>query len=623
MEVLHNPHKPHLFLSLEKNLVYLWNIENSAEPLSLKRLSKKANLTVDWNHTGNTFVIGGTNNSIKLIDTRLFDNSDKNPIVCKITNGYNDEIKDIKFNKFVPHWIATSSSDSTIKIWDLRYPKYSMVTLADHCNGVNKISWCPSHVDIICSGSVDQSVKFWSIAQSPHHVLTTYSSTFELPVSFVGFSPVNPLKCTAITSNGSLRTLHLTHSFLEDLIQSKFDSPNIVDNNSNNNNNNIKEKEIEKLIYFRNFAKGFEQAKYLAETISKTSVQKAINILELCYERTPPDSEIEVVPTIMLNNNNTSLNPKQLFENELQSYIYYIPPNYPEHLAIQPDSYTMSSIALLKMNLELQLFVEKREINEIIDREKEIFDMLQKDIDSISITTLERLLKVFKSFNFNRAIQFTEELVEIFSNGHINMISPLVKNIISPTIYDTIDNKDNSNLSKILNQPEQMTEQLVFMRRFFKLLWSLNANDLHKVIPFFEEQRPKIVLSATINRIYFNALLQFNFYDKFYNQISEFMKLVEGYIFYNVLNDLKQEAFELLQNFIDPSTSPNGSGALDIFNQITDKLLCAINILQNCQSLPANVLSYLTANFSQLNIDLENTLFELRKIQNGKQITQK
>jgi hypothetical protein len=61
---------------------------------------------------------------------------------------------------------------------------------------------------------------------------------------------------------------------------------------------------------------------------------------------------------------------------ELEQYTYYIPPNFPEHLSIPADGATMEKIVLLKLTLELEKFAQERSIDELLDREKYVWNFL-------------------------------------------------------------------------------------------------------------------------------------------------------------------------------------------------------------------------------------------------------
>jgi hypothetical protein len=78
-------------------------------------------------------------------------------------------------------------------------------------------------------------------------------------------------------------------------------------------------------------------------------------------QRTPPEHQSGLM---------TIEEYKNLYNTELYLYSYYIPPSFSEHLAQPASASAMTRIELLKMNLELQLFVQRRSIDEILDREK-------------------------------------------------------------------------------------------------------------------------------------------------------------------------------------------------------------------------------------------------------------
>jgi WD40 repeat protein len=94
---------------------------------------------------GNKFMIGGASKSLKLLDLRMFDSNEQKPIVWKHDNAHAATIRDIKWNPFVPHWVASCGDDCDIHIWDLRFGKQPVLTLQDHSNAINKVSLHPIH----------------------------------------------------------------------------------------------------------------------------------------------------------------------------------------------------------------------------------------------------------------------------------------------------------------------------------------------------------------------------------------------------------------------------------------------------------------------------------------------
>ena len=99
--------------------------------------------------------------------------------------GHNTAVKCLSSIENEPQLIASGSTDTTIKIWDLRQ-KTSALTMKCHTSDVNSIEVAPD-ATIILSGGSDCSVKLWDIrrggkvlAELDHH---------SAPVNHVCFNP--------------------------------------------------------------------------------------------------------------------------------------------------------------------------------------------------------------------------------------------------------------------------------------------------------------------------------------------------------------------------------------------------------------------------------------------------
>jgi WD40 repeat protein len=88
-----NPVQPNMFMTLQNQLVTIWDIQNVNDPLTVKRVSKSFPLAADWSHTGNKFAVGGMGKSIKLFDTRMFSTVEQNPVVWEQSDAHKDEVR--------------------------------------------------------------------------------------------------------------------------------------------------------------------------------------------------------------------------------------------------------------------------------------------------------------------------------------------------------------------------------------------------------------------------------------------------------------------------------------------------------------------------------------------------
>src|SRR5689334_21889473 len=104
---------------------------------------------------------------------------------------------------------------------------------------------------------------------------------------------------------------------------------------------------------------------------------------------------------------------------------------------------------------------------------------------------------------------------------------PIARILLYPTIYEPRGEGTTSPavlVNSLLNQ-ELVMEQLSFLRKFTKLLWSSDPKDEDQLIPLVEQQKPKLILSATANRIYLNTVLFKHRYDLFYIRAAELSKV--------------------------------------------------------------------------------------------------
>ncbi|KAL8149653.1 transcriptional corepressor LEUNIG_HOMOLOG-like isoform X1 [Apium graveolens] len=79
-----------------------------------------------------------------------------------VLEEHSDEITDARFSLRRP-WLATSSFDQTIKVWDVENPNYSLQTFCGHSAPVTSLDFHPNNGDLICSCDSLDEIRYWSV----------------------------------------------------------------------------------------------------------------------------------------------------------------------------------------------------------------------------------------------------------------------------------------------------------------------------------------------------------------------------------------------------------------------------------------------------------------------------
>lgn len=90
------------------------------------------------------------------------------PPIIPLIKGHTGAIQDQDFNPFNDNVIATSSDDTTLKIWEIpedfsKDVTESLVTLQGHGRKVNFVQWHPTTDQVLASASNDSTVKVWDV----------------------------------------------------------------------------------------------------------------------------------------------------------------------------------------------------------------------------------------------------------------------------------------------------------------------------------------------------------------------------------------------------------------------------------------------------------------------------
>jgi hypothetical protein len=242
-------------------------------------------------------------------------------------------------------------------------------------------------------------------------------------------------------------------------------------------------KRVERAIFTRNFANGFQQAYQLAQKfLTENRISQANKLLNICYQRqavTDPAFSAKIesaapsaksAATASQSASSSSTNTistasssgvlttgdanksapvemvatitKDQFEKDLLFYSYYIPPNYPDHLWPAVDQKLMFSIEALKMSIDLEQFIRDEDASELVKILPDVADFMKRDPTSVDIAILFRLFSVLLPADFLASLELGHQLARVFTRN-ATVFYGVANMLMFPTVYDTNLNRES------------------------------------------------------------------------------------------------------------------------------------------------------------------------------------
>ncbi|KAM9967384.1 hypothetical protein ACTFIW_001468 [Dictyostelium discoideum] len=724
----------HQFSSLENNYYHIWDFSDAVRPTITFKVSDQPVYCSQWSpHSRNYSLIGGSENSIKITDTRLlssYSTTRKSPTVWfnnsgaigggggsgggggNIGGGSNGKnsssyqssvsIKDVAWHPFVPYWFASATDSGEISIWDLRSTLEPVISFLAHSSSISKIDWCPAHSELLVSSGIDGEYKFWSLLNEPHYNLFQKDETS--PFVSCGFFENDGYNSYGVNQSGEVYYANVQSKFMNPIIHSKFDKKE------------RSERITERLIYNRDFINGFEKAITQANKHSRagsaTSLEKAKILLSLCFQQNLDDTLADVLKSTM-----PKANCKKETLAEIEQYAYFIPPTFYEKFQTKLSTNLMTKIKELKVNLDIQYHIKnfKGVGDEIQDIERDVLSTLKGDLNSIRMETIVDLVEVLLAHDTNRCFQFAIQVIELFKLK-LSQIMPIIRLLLHPSIFEkkyslgdstnillSSSNNNNNNqtplnvsgnnsvlqvpsspllknnrsssvggnsssttttaagtttsvslspsmgrsnttttkdkdkeltssiggqiiygngdleemkLNEYLTNSDQIIHQLHFMKGFLRLLNSpnpigdgTNATD-EDIIDFSAKNKPPLILSMPIIRIYMTILLDMFIFDQFFIVLLNCLNVVtEEYEFHQYLQDQYDLATPEFIEYIKNSQQRDRLKPYDT-ERYSTPMLTIISILYNVlpQSIPLELYEQLLQSLPLLIQEVDNSL---------------
>eukprot|EP01133_Synstelium_polycarpum_P001392 gene1392-1606_t len=534
------------FGCIENTSFHIWEFSNAVQPVVSFRAAEMPLRSLEWSpHSRHYALLGGTESNVCVLDHRLMSayGAKRNPVVWNGDKGSTlTSIESVSWHPFVPYWFASASDAGVVSLWDLRSTPTPVVSFSAHNGPVSNVKWCPSHSEILTTSGHDGAYKMWNMALEPHYVL--FERQEATPFIHSGFFESDGYNNFGVNQSGDVHYANISPKFMNPIIHS------------------------------RDFTNGFEKAIAMATKHSRSnSLEKAHTLLSLCFQTNIDDSLSDV-----LKSTEPKVNMRKEFIKNMETYSYFIPPSYYE-------KYGTKIVEIFKNKLAFALPIVRLLMYPTVFEKNPLHTPPSQPTAATGKTPIPSPLpSPGPSPKTPHAIAQSPVISRnTGSAGPSPNPNRLSMNI--PKVVDPLE-LEESKINEHLATSESIVQQLSFMRDFTKILMSPSPvsdgsdPDAEDIIDYSSRNRPTIILSSSINRIYLTILAESFIYDQFYIVLLNLLNATEGFEINEPLKELYDAFTPDFISYIENSQARDRAKPWDS-ERYSTPMLTAISILNN------------------------------------------
>ncbi|GAM17279.1 hypothetical protein SAMD00019534_004540 [Acytostelium subglobosum LB1] len=663
------------FGCLENNAFHIWEFKNPVQPIVSFRASEMPLNTLAWSpHSRHYAAVGGAGaTSLMLLDQRQMSmyGAKRNPIVWQRSTSPGERhgtCQSISWHPFVPYWMATATDGGLIQLWDLRSTPTPVVSFVGHNGPVSNIEWCPSHSELLVSASYDNTYKLWNMAMEPHYLL--FEKDDSAPYVHSGFFEDDSYNSFSCNRLGQVLYSQISPKYMNKKIHSKFDEDDLAEKrvesliynrdftsgfekaivlaNKHSRQNNIDKAHTLLMLCFQmNIEDSLSSV--IKSTAPRDDMRKEFKKNMEAFSYFIPPSYYERFGTKLSTNLMTKIKELKInldilrhikncsgeeiveIEREIVSTLKA------DHLSIRTE--TIADLVTVFLNHDptkcysfviqlVEIFKNKLPLIMPIIRLLIYPNIFEKNPLHVSSTSSPAL----GSGGDKDGLNTSGSTLQMPSKSAGASPAPTTKNQQPPPGTPTSSRLNRSSvalpkdaaeieeakLNEYLGTPEAIIQQLTFMRGYSKILASPTPvgdgsnPDFEDIIDFSSKNRPAIILSSSINRMYLSLLAESLIYDQLFIVLLNLRSVTEGFEFNEPLTELYEAFTPDFLSFIKNSQQRDKSKLWDS-ERYSIPLLTAISILHNVPvtAIPKDFYDTLTESIPVFIEELDNSFLSM------------
>ncbi|KNC99568.1 uncharacterized protein SPPG_04957 [Spizellomyces punctatus DAOM BR117] len=411
---------------------------------------------------------GGIDRAVGVWDARLIGKNTDEALVWKVSRAHEGAVTDVRFNPFIPYWMASAGEDAVVKLWDLRYVKHPVGRIDGHCQSIQSLAWSNTHCEILTTASSDRSWRAWSFAPDvstaretyddifigcpgsewgnlanadaqPHVVagarlIGEWGSGYTAPVIKVVPSKSHIDTFYALSAVGEVKSHTILGEVFEPVIPHRFDP--IHDGAAH---------DVERSIYVRDMSTAYSDVVSLCRAARREGrllAPKEQELLDLCTPRSAIEPTTWNIPPPSSEEFRTAgEDAVERLRRELEMWTYFLPPGFGEVMAV-------SGMLKQKLRLEYEMALLRCNIisdvlkggwETLVKAEKMICKGMEMDPYYVNGKTLQLFVRSILPHDLVKGLTLGLKLAEIVEDTPSRSFADTAETIgimLFPTTYD-------------------------------------------------------------------------------------------------------------------------------------------------------------------------------------------